>query len=397
MTDPELPKRLSLALGDPVAPYGAKERVQRALAARLATASERHARRRIWLVAFAAAALGVFFGLRFAPSARGGPTKGSLLSLRAARAVLRPDTELVVVRDDARGTSLRLVVGTVLLHVQKGTGRSFEVVAGSTHVAVVGTVFGVAHGADGNTAVEVVEGVVKVTDPNGEHRLVAGERWPARAPLFGDAAELAALREPIAVQPADDEPPPPSAEPAGPTNPVPASPSAEKSAAASAVSAPPRPTADPDQADYARARARERSGDQAGALAAYETLAARPGGIAEDALFGVLRIRARSGEPNAALQAVAQYRSRFPAGRYARDVDVQALNADAKKGDDPASLRECEAFLAQFSDDPRAWRFRLVRAAARAQSGDCRAALADLAYVPATEDRQAVLTRCPKP
>lgn len=398
---PELRPALELALGDATPPYGLQARVRRALDERLSAASKRRARVRLGVIALATLLLGVLIGLRAVPRTAGPTVKGSLLALRSARVLLEPDTELIVERDDERGASLRLVSGVVLIHVQKGTERSFELLAGATRVEVVGTIFGVSRQTGGRVAVEVVEGVVRVVDANGERRLAAGERWPAGTALFEASSDLTPLRAPIPVAPALPALPAPEAEAtrvpaAGSASPAPRPASAPSSSASGVRVAEGNVAADAQRA-YAQAKSLELGGDERAALAAYVVLSARPSEVAEDALFSVLRLHAASGERAAAQATVVQYRARFPRGRYARDVDVHALNLASAQGDEATLLRECEAFLSRFADDPRAWRFRLARARERAAHGDCASARALLQGVPMSDAKRALIAACPEP
>ena len=395
----ELRRALELALPEPSAPYGLKGRVRRALSERLGSANKRRARLWLCFVTLAALSLGVFLGQRFSSHTPSPTSKGSLLALRSARAILRPDTELIVERDDERGASLRLVSGVVLIHVQKGAGRSFELFAGATRVQVVGTIFGVSRRAAEGVAVEVVEGVVRVADASGERKLGAGERWPAAATLFDSASELSQLRAPISV--VSSATPAPNPEAAQALAQASAATTSLPKAASSASASPARAAEDDSNAEaqraYARAKGLERSGNERAALVAYLELSTHPSAVAEDALFSILRLHASQGQRAAMQASIEQYRKRFPNGRYARDVDVHALNWATAEADAAATRRECEAFLSRFPDDPRAWRFRLVQARQRAAAGDCAQALELLQGVPASAAKQAVLTTCPKP
>ena len=399
---PELRRALELALPEPSAPYGLKGRVRRALSERLDSANKRRARFWLCFVALAALSLGVLVGQRFSSHPTSSTKQGSLLELRSARAILRPDTELIVERDDERGASLRLVSGVVLIHVQKGTGRRFELFAGASRVEVVGTIFGVSRRAAEGVAVEVVEGVVRVADPSGERRLSAGQRWPSGATLFDSASELSQLRAPISVVSSASPAPNAAAAPAAQL-PAPASaasssvPATASSPSASSTLAAEDASSAEAQRAYARAKNLERAGDERAALVAYVELSTRANAVAEDALFSILRLHAAHGKRAAIRAAIEQYRKRFPNGRYARDVDVHALNLATAEADRAAMRRECEAFLGRFPDDPRAWRFRLVQARERAAEGDCAQALELLSRVPDSAAKQAVLSACPQP
>jgi len=92
--------------------------------------------------------------------------------------------------------------------------------------------------------------------------------------------------------------------------------------------------------------------------------------------------------------AVNDYRTAFPDGRYARAVDVHAVNARLALSDDVGVLREADTFLARYSLDPRAFRFHLARATVLARRGDCARALPELEQVPNSEAKQAVAEAC---
>ncbi|HEX6765020.1 MAG TPA: hypothetical protein VF103_06070, partial [Polyangiaceae bacterium] len=278
-------------------------------------------------------------------------------------------------------------------------GKSFEVLAGATRVRVVGTVFGVALGPRG-TAVDVQEGVVRVENRGETRTLRAGETWPPHHGLF-DAAALERVRAPLPAGPTGElhEPPagtspepglaPPSGEPNAPSAAL-----AQSRAPVVPSRAPPAPSAAPESA-YARARAVERAGDSTGALAAYQTIVDAHAENVDDALFAIARLRAQTGDQRAALAAAKSYRGTFPNGRYARDNDVLVLNAALALGEQALALGEAKTFLERYPNDPRAWRFRLVRAADRARRGDCAGARSDVETAPDGAAKQSVLESCP--
>jgi hypothetical protein len=394
--DPELAKALELALPPPNAAYGSELRVRRKLDERLRAARSHGKLLGLAALAAAAGALAFFLGVGVPTPATppAPPAPGhSVLMLSSARVVVRSDTVLSVERDDSAGAVLRLTQGSVLLHVQKGTGKSFEVLAGATRVSVVGTVFAVALGPQG-ASVEVAEGAVGVRDASGERRLAAGESWPPGQRIF-DAAELELVSAPLAMKAAGA---PPSPAPASvPTDRAPETSSTAAGAKTVGAHEPapaPLASAAPESA-YSRARSVERAGDLVGALAAYGAIVDARGENLEDALFALARLQAQRGEHRAALALATRYRSDFPAGRYARDSDVLVLNAELALGDGAAALREAETFLARQPSDPRAWRFRLVRAAERARRGDCAGARSDVETAPDGDARRAILESCP--
>jgi hypothetical protein len=141
-----------------------------------------------------------------------------------------------------------------------------------------------------------------------------------------------------------------------------------------------RPAPPPPDLGLRRARAREEAFDFAAALVAYRAVADGGSAEAEDALYALGRLQVERGhDPAGAAATWAEYRRRFPDGRYARAVDLQRLEAALAAQDWPTVRAEADAFLARHGDDARAGRFRLGRAAAHAQAGRCAEALADLA------------------
>jgi hypothetical protein len=388
--DGDLGARLEEALPAPSPGYGQKERVRRALRGRLSSSTRRAPALAIALALLVCATALVWVRVRSLAGAGG--SGASVVSLARARVVVRAHGEIAVDHDDASGTVLRLVSGTILVHVRKGTGLPFTVLSGATRVEVVGTVFGVARLPANDAAVEVVEGVVRVTTASGSISVTVGEVWPAGShAISATAAELSLLELPplassVTVRPV-------SASPSVVTSATPASPDAGARAEPRAREA--RPVAGMSKPDaYAIAKTLERGGDIDGALRAYAAIAGAHGVNAEDALFATVRLKAQRGLLADVVTAVAAYRAAFPEGRYARAVDVHAVNALLSLPDDAGVLREAEAFLRRFPEDPRAWRFHLARATSLARRGDCRGASADLARVPDSDAKRAVLEVC---
>jgi hypothetical protein len=398
--DPELGEALGRALGSATAPYGAKLRVRRKLAERLA--KPRAAALAVTVAAIVCAVALVFaFRPVTSPTAVPAPaTRYSELTLRSARVLVRDATVLSVERDDATGTVLRLSSGAVLLHVQKGTGRSFEVDAGGTRVRVLGTVFGVAIGPRG-AAVQVHEGIVEMQGRGGARTLRAGETWPPEHGCCGDSAAVERVRAPLpaggtdalGMKSEEAAREPPATPPGGAPSRGPGDVAARRAATAETSRPSPLASATAKSA-YSRARSLERAGDAAGALDAYKSIVDAGAENVEDALFATGRLRAERGDQRAVLAVAKTYRDQFPNGRYARDNDVLALNAALALGEHALALDEAERFLDLFPNDPRAWRFRLVRAAARARRGDCAGARSDVEPVPDGAAKRSVLERC---
>jgi TolA-binding protein len=361
MTDFDHDLRAALKLAAPAKapPLGAKARVLEGVRAGVES-GRRWRTTRGYFFAAAAAALLVAVMAWFrrggdlartfpvAPPASSAPTLGAgAIQLGArARLVVRPGTQVALVRDEPAHTTLRLDSGQILVHVDKNKeARVFDVIAGATRVEVVGTTFAVRR--EGAVAsVRVLEGVVRVEQHDRVDELRAGTMWPEGAP-------------PIAVSPDDESSlrgaPAPHASSAPPVTPTPP---------ASSAAALPKPRAlarPPGEDAYRRAKDRERAGDAAGALAAYEALSSGTGDVAEASLFAAGRIRASSGAHAEALSAFQRYRARFPNGRFARDVDVYVLDIHMAQRAYDAARAECDRFLAAFPGDPRAPRFAAAR------------------------------------
>jgi hypothetical protein len=403
--DPELARLLEAALDPAVPRRGAERRVEQRLAARLARPARPTP---LWTLVGAgvlACALGVFFGRRArTPATSAAPiAAASWLPLAHARVALLGSSALRVEHEDERESVVRLVAGTALFHVQKGTGRRFVVRAGRTRVEVVGTVFGMELEGE-HARVEVVEGTVRVSDGEATQTLAAGASSPPGAHVFAlTPDELARLRAPFPAASAPRLPsaPTPVAKPASTQEAASSTPPKPSSAAPSRsapVRAEPLPATNEGSVAasdaYHGARALERSGALDRAISAYRAIASAPGPNAEDAAFALVRLPAERGASGAVLAAVAEYRAAFRAGRYARDVDVLELNAHLARRDTRAAARDADAFLADYPDDARAWRFRLVRGAERARAGECDAATSELARVPDGPEKTAALAPC---
>jgi hypothetical protein len=403
--DPKIEQTLALAFPPATPRYGAKLRVRRKLAGRIAGGGRGVSLAVALAVTMVACLAGVVFGLRRSGYIAAVAPREAVLSLRSANALLLDGARIVVERDDDRGTVLRLMSGTVLLDVQKNAERPFFVSGGKGRVRVVGTVFGVSLQSE-RMKVHVLEGTVELDQDNAIRRISAGETWPAGSKLFESAEALDKLRmqrrQPMVgvASPALSASAPtvpsiglPSS--AADTSPVPSSsapPRVVEPATAKSRSVPARGEA-PDGA-YARARKLESAGEYVEARAAYEAIVSSAGPNAEDAQFALARLAARRSDHAAVLAAVARYRRHFHEGRYARDVDVLSLNAHQESDDRPRVLAEAQAFLSRYPTDARAWRFRLARAALSANAGDCTRARSDLAQVPTGEAKRAIERRC---
>jgi hypothetical protein len=317
------------------------------------------------------------------------------MSLGFARVLLRPGARLDVERDEETHATVRLVSGLAFFHVQKGPGRHFEVIAGDTRVEVVGTVFAVSFVPPSDVHVEVAEGVVRVQDLSGEHRVEAGVSLPPGTVLFDDAGELSVLRAPVTeIGRVPDGAPAASAGSVTGAEARAEMRPAYPGAAGVSIVAPERRSPAEAVNPYTMAKRLELAGDRDAALAAYERLSREHRPLAEDALFALVRLHAARAEHTAALAAAGEYRRRFAVGRYGRDIDVRILDAHLALGDTAAVRREAEAFLGRYPDDPRTWRFHLARAALLSRDGNCDAALVDLRHVPGGEAKERVMDAC---
>jgi len=387
--DIELGAALERALPPAVPARGAKARILATLKSNDRRSRGTGPRTAFFVLALSCliAVLGFYAGVRqhLDPAPR---AEDAAMSLGFARILLRPGAEVKVERDDEQGAIVELVSGVALFHVKKNSGRTFEVVAGGARVEVVGTVFAVSFVPPSDVRVEVVEGVVRIRSAGGE-QLIAGNGIPAGTTLFDDARELSTLRAPVTEFARI-----PASAPAAHLSPR--SSAVANDAGAAAVPVPPRSRVESPN-PYALAKRMELSGDRDGALTAYRRISGEPGTLAEDAQFAVIRLLAERRDHAATLTAVSNYRHRFAAGRYGRDVDVRALNAHLSVGDIAAARRAADAFLTSYPDDPRAWRFRLARASQLSQDGDCAGALADLRHVPDGAEKARIQKSCAAP
>nr|MBA3394794.1 FecR domain-containing protein [Deltaproteobacteria bacterium] len=353
-------------------------------------------RRRTWLgygvvIAAAATAVAVMsIATRVRPdpapiaiAPTGAPLGAGVIELPSrARVLVRAGAAVSLVRDDAAGTVLRVTRGTLLANVAKrAPGRPFVVLAGDVTVEVVGTMFTVDVADDGNVAVRGYEGVVRVVTPAGETRVSAGESWPTitAAPLL-DAGALAEVAFAPPSPPAVTPPPSVVAAPASsPTSSPTSTPTPSQPEPGRDAKATPRPHASP----YAVAKRLEEAGDLDRALAAYQAISAGP--EAEDALYAVGRLQyGVLHDPAAARATFTRYRAQHPRGRYARAVDLHLLELALARRDYETVESEATRFLVAHPGDALSARFRLARASARVQRGDCAGAIADLDQLPTT-------------
>jgi hypothetical protein len=132
----------------------------------------------------------------------------------------------------------------------------------------------------------------------------------------------------------------------------------------------------------AQAHADESAKDYAGAAASYARLAEFGGARAPAALYELARLRLKFlGQPQGALDALEQARSRYPANPLAQEVALSAIDARLAVGHDDATLSEMDLFLEKYSSSERAAEVRWLRASLEVRAGDCQAAGSDLSLL----------------
>jgi hypothetical protein len=224
------------------------------------------------------------------------PANGrAMLSFSTGTTVALGEAADLSVEDEGESQRLRLAAGYVDLHVAKlGPGQRFVVDTQDTEVEVRGTQFRVAAvdadpscGGGATTRVTVTEGVVVVRHGGVEAHVEAGGQWPAGCARVGAV--------PAAVSP--------------------------KSAGASfgeraRLGVRPRASELATQNDmFAEAASLKRTGDVAGALAAFERLLSRypAGPLAESASVERMRLL-KMVAPERAAAGAREYLARYPAG-----------------------------------------------------------------------------------
>jgi outer membrane protein assembly factor BamD (BamD/ComL family) len=129
----------------------------------------------------------------------------------------------------------------------------------------------------------------------------------------------------------------------------------------------------------ARAHQAESAGRYAEAAGLYAQLASLDDPRASAALYELARLQLRFlGQPASALASLEEQRTRFPESPLAQEAALSAIDARLALGEDTASLREMDAFLAQFPSSERAGEVRWLRARLALRRGDCGSAREDL-------------------
>ena len=111
---------------------------------------------------------------------------------------------------------------------------------------------------------------------------------------------------------------------------------------------------------------RAQAAEPAEAAELYAQLAQGDGPRAANALYELAQLRLRRlGQPAAALEAIDEYRRRFPDGALAQEAALTAIEARLSLGQEAQAAREMDAFLARYPDSERAAEVRRLRAAAQ--------------------------------
>ncbi len=302
----------------------------------------------------------------------------ALLSLPEADVTVAAATRVAVPRE----RTVLVYQGQVSV-VTRGLVR---VAVGAYLVEASSAVFTVRAETRGVT-VTVRDGSVRVGDvavsAGGSWSTIPPEPPPARriepAPEKPAPAEPAPLRKPKApvVARVEQPAPPPAPEP----QPL----------------APPPP--ETDDTLHGRAQSAEAQGRYGEAAALYAELSQHQGPRAGTSLYELARVRQRFlGQAQAAVEALDEYRRRFPDGPLALEASLSAVEARLALGDEGAALREMDAFLARWGASERAPEVRWLRASLLAGRGDCAAALEDLqalaAQGPRADDASFALASC---
>jgi tetratricopeptide (TPR) repeat protein len=105
-----------------------------------------------------------------------------------------------------------------------------------------------------------------------------------------------------------------------------------------------------------------REGQSRAAEACFVERAQGAGLAAEMALHELARLRRDVlADPNGALRALAEYRTRFPAGSLRRELDVSQLELLLQLGRSDDALKQSDELLSSSSSGERASELRLLR------------------------------------
>ena len=151
-----------------------------------------------------------------------------------------------------------------------------------------------------------------------------------------------------------------------------------------------------------RAREAERKGDPVEAAALFAQLAQGEGPRAANALYELARLRLRDlHQPQAALDAAAEYARRFPDGALLQETALTGIEARVQLAQDELALAELDSFLRRFSGSEREGEVRWLRASLLLQRHDCAAARGDLEALASdllhADDAAFALAGCARP
>ena len=259
---------------------------------------------------------------------------------------LRPQSEVVVAKEEPHALELDLKSGVVRCQVAHVPGRRFVVRAGDVKVIAVGTRFRVSrqdHGASG-VAVDVEQGVVEVHAASKVERLLAGQHWentgrvtqaePAHAaetaePPPSPLARHTPSERPTTLVPSGSAAPFEASEPADARKLFESANRARRAgdlrAAASGYEAllrnyPADGRATVAALELGRLRM-DHLGDHAGAISALNRAASSGGGaVREDAMARLVRAYAATGSRERCLRARENYERSYPEGHHRAEV-----------------------------------------------------------------------------
>lgn len=136
------------------------------------------------------------------------------------------------------------------------------------------------------------------------------------------------------------------------------------------------PPADPSKR-YMLARSLAQKGRYPEALGIYEGLSRGASGWAEPSLYEVGRVSLRAKKYDAAEAALAAYRAKYPNGSLAHEVGLLSIEVQLKGGNGALALAAMDDFLVRFPKSERYGDVRFLRATVRRDRGDCEGAADD--------------------
>ena len=316
-----------------------------------------------------------------------GPDGSLQLDLgRVARIVVEADADASLVEHAACRTELALTGGRVTVHARELGGGIFRVHTPACDVVVRGTLFAVTL-ADDAVEIEVADGLVTIERGGDEiARVGAGESLVVRGsrrelePL--SVAAAGRIRSRVGLE-SEFAPGPPeqrvAAAPEPGLAPAPAAPEAvqepaarevrpENPAAGTETSRPPvagpatAPARD-EEADpsatgedtWRRARELRAQGDFTGARRAFREAGSGAGPSAEGAWLELARMDLGRGDPRAALDALAEHRTRFgEASSLALEAAGLSLRAAREAGDGESADRTAQEIVRRWPNAAQA-------------------------------------------